>query len=174
MPREATMFDTTTHARATPCVRVFLGLLLAFSVSACNGGPTEPSYDDLIRLYTGRWRGNINGFEVVLDVQASRRDVGIAFTGSGIARSTTGESHRLRIQGGTLGVASLPTASLQLMVERGGETGPGSVISSLAGTFDGEQPADGRTWSGRFTAPQAVGDFLIFGTGEYPVTLTKD
>ena len=65
------MLDTTSGSRGFGCVTLVLGLILAFSATACNGGPTEPSYDDLVRMYTGRWRGNINGFEVVLDVQAS-------------------------------------------------------------------------------------------------------
>lgn len=164
------MLDTTTHARATPCVRVFLGLLLAFSATACNGGPTEPSFDDQVRMYTGRWRGNINSLGVVLDVQATKGSPGggIELAGTGTALSATGESHRLRINGG-----ALVGAGFYLSAERAGATGPG-VILVTTGYFAGEVSRDGRTWPGRFTLETAVGAAPIFGLGEYDVTFIKD
>ena len=65
--REIAMWDRNSSWRR---MVTFLGVLLAFTAAACNGGPTGPSDDELFGIYTGRWRGTINGFEVVLDVQA--------------------------------------------------------------------------------------------------------
>jgi hypothetical protein len=153
----------------------FLGLLLAFTAAACNGGPTGPSTDELIALYTGTWRGNINGLDVILDVRAmrSRTDLGLEFDGSGTTRFATGEWHLLSIEGGAL--PSSPddrTAGFYLSVARGGETGRASFIGT--GRFNGEVSRDGRTWSGRFTSEMGLGGAPIFGPGEHSVTLTKD
>lgn len=153
-----------------------LGLVLALSATACNGRPTEPSLDDLIQTYTGVWRGNINGLDVVLDVRASRGELGLRFGGTGTARSATGESHRLRLDGGRLTGDSFPDR-LVFLVERGGDTGPGSVFITSAGDFAGELSRDGLTWSGRFTSASAggvAGGAPIFGPSVYDVTLTKD
>ena len=164
------MQDTNSSRR--PMVTVLLGLLLACSATACNGGPTEPSFDDLVRSYTGRWRGNINGFEVVFDVQASKGDPGggLGFRGTGTARSATGELHRLWIDGGAFG----SFVGFDVLLERGGETGPASVILTSMGDFNGVVSRDGRTWPGRFTSATAAGAAPIFGPGEYAVTLMKD
>lgn len=166
------MRETTSRLWCFRCVIVLLGLSLAFSATACNGGPTEPSFDDLVRIHTGRWRGNINGLEVVLDVHATKGSagVGIEFGGTGTARSATGESHRLRINGGAL----VGAAGFSISAERGGETGPGSVILITTGDFAGEVSGDGRTWPGRFTSATAAGAAPIFGLGQYDVTFLKD
>jgi hypothetical protein len=163
------MRDRNSSRRRT--VR-FLGLLLAFSATACNGGPTEPSFDELIRMYSGRWRGNINGLEVVLDVQASKGSFGFNFLGTGTARATTGEIHRLRIDGGAL--PSGDFAAFYISKETGPETQPGGVILTSTGRFAGDVSPDGRSWPGRFTLETALGAAPIFGVGEYSVTLAKD
>ncbi len=142
------------------------GVLLALSV-ACNGGPTQPSDNDRVRMYPGRWRGNINGLEVVLDVQASEGSFAINILGTGTARSATGEIHHLTIDGGVLWGGSLP-ARLAILVER--KTG-GFVTS---GDFEGDVSPDGRTWPGRFTSNRDKGAAVIFGPGEHSVTLTKE
>ena len=77
------MVDTTRGSYAFR--GVFLGLLLAFSATAC-AGPTNPSFEELAEIYTGRWRGNINGSEVMLDMQASKDSLGVEFLGTGTAR----------------------------------------------------------------------------------------
>ena len=162
-----------TNSSGRTMLTVLLGLLLAVNTMACSGGPTEPHHADLIRMYSGRWGGNINGLEVVLNVQASNEDFGIRFRGTGTARSATGEIHLLRIDGGALPAGGL-TPGFDIMVERGGETGPGSVILSTAGQFDGEVSPDGRTWPGRFTLAILGGAAPIFGLGEYSVTWIKE
>ena len=166
------MSETNISWRPMRLVTGLFGVLLAFSV-ACNGGPTEPSNDDLVRMYTGRWRGNINGFEVVLDVQATKDSPGggIALDGRGTARSATGEIDRLRINGG-----ALVGAGFDLMVERPGGTAPAGVILASTGYFHGELSRDGRTWPGRFTswAATLAGAAAIFGPGEHSVTLLKE
>lgn len=159
--------------RNSTCRRMvtFLGLLLAFSAMACNGGPTEPSS---LGIYTGRWRGNITGWEVVLDInpaQTGGQGGGLRLSGSASAlNSATGESHLLRIDGS----AFLNDASVSLMTQRGGETGPGSVILTQTGTFSGEVSGDGRTWSGQFESYTGIpGGASIFDPGKHSVTLTK-
>lgn len=166
-----TMLTMTSGSRPFRCATVILGLLLAFSATACNRGPTAPSFDDLVRTYTGRWRGNINGVEVVLDVQARKGSLsgGLDFLGTGTARSATGEIHPLRVRGESF---TGMTPLLDFSVEREG-TGPG-VILIYQGSFDSELPRDGRTWSGRFRPPPVPSAANIFGPGEHPVTLTKD
>ena len=114
------------------------GLLLAMCATACNSGPTEPSDSDLIRLYTGRWRGNINGFDVALNVRAEkgRPEHGgiLGLSGTGIATNpTTAEIHRFDIHGQALGY---PWFSLFTVYE----TGPGGVIlggGKHTGGFEG-------------------------------------
>jgi hypothetical protein len=153
------------------CATALLPLLLAFSATGCNGGPTEPKVDGLVGIYTGRWRGNINGLEVVLNVQATKKGAGgIGLNGTGTARSATGEIHPLRIEGDSFAGNTL----LYLNVERGGGTGPGSVILMQTGSFDGEEPRDGRTWPGSFTSVTGEGGAPIFGPGTHSVTLTKE
>ena len=144
-----------------------LGLLLAFTATAC-GGPTAPSLEDLIGSYTGRWRGNINGFEAVLDVRAELAQGtggGFRLSGSGTALNpATRENHPLSIAGS----AWLRDSEFILASERGGAS---------TGRFDGELSPDGRTWSGRFrsiTAEGAAGGAPIFGPSVYDVTWTKD
>jgi hypothetical protein len=79
--------DMTACSRGIGWVAVLVGLLLAFSGVACNG-PTRPTLDDLVVIYTGRWRGNINGWAVTLDVQATQarpadgRVIGLSGTGT--------------------------------------------------------------------------------------------
>lgn len=165
------MLDTTSGSRGFGCVTLVLGLILAFSAIACNNGPTEPSFDDLVRIYTGRWRGNLNGLEVVLDLQASKGSFGVDFLGSGTARATTGEIHSLRIEGGAL--PSGDFAGFVIWKERPPETQPGGVILTSTGRFNGDVSPDGRSWPGRFTLETALGAAPIFGVGEYSVTLIK-
>jgi hypothetical protein len=167
--------------RNSRCRRMvtFLGLLLAFSAMACNGGPTEPSFDELPGIYTGRWRGNINAFEIVLDVQAEpgrAKDwvpVGLRGTGTGL-NSATGESHRLTIRGSTAGGNTTSFTILTAL-----ETGPGGVIlggGEVTGWFEDSASRDGRTWPGKFRSipDDIINARPIFGPGEYSVTLIKE
>ena len=148
----------------------FLGLLLAFSAMACNGGPTEPSS---LGIYTGRWRGNITGWEVVLDISAEEDGFHGNVRLRGLAsalNSATGERHPMTVDG----TAFSDVAEVSLMTQKGGETGPGSVIRTLTGHFDGEVSRDGRTWSGLFeSATGTPGGASIFDPGKHSVTLTK-
>ena len=159
--------------RNSRCRRMvtFLGLLLAFSAMACSFGPTEPSS---LGIYTGRWRGNITGWEVVIDINPAEKGGqggGLRLSGSASAlNSATGASHRLTI----LGSAFLYDAEVSLMTQSGGETGPGSVILTSTGRFDGEVSRDGRTWSGGFESYTGIpGGASIFDPGKHSVTLTK-
>ena len=128
------MRHTTSGSPALRPLTVLAGLLLVLS-AACNRGPTEPSFDELIRTYSGRWRGNINGLEVVLDVQASDGSFGFNFLGTGTARATTGEIHRLRIDGGALPGGDF--AGFVIWKESGGETGSGRCTSHTRGASMG-------------------------------------
>lgn len=153
------MRDTNSSRRTI--VTILLGLLAAFSVMACNGGPTEPTFDELVG---GRWRGSINGFQVVLDVRtAPAPGTGGGFNLSGSANAlnpTTGESHPLTISGSSW----VRNAECSLITVGGATTGQ----------FWGEVAPDGRSWPGRFTSNTALGAAPIFGPGEYAVTLSKD
>ena len=148
--------------RNSRCRRVvtFLGPLLAFSAMACNGGPTEPSS---LGIYTGRWRGNITGWEVVLDMRADEggQGGGLRLSGSASAlNSATGESHRFTIDGS----AFLDHARAGLITQSGIWTG----------TFDGEVSLDRRTWSGPFESATGIrGGASIFEPGMHSATLTK-
>ena len=154
---------------------VLLGLLLAFSGTACDSGPTEPSDSELIRLYTGRWRGNINGFDVALDMRAEKgRPAGgglLGLGGTGIATNpTTAEIHRFDISGLVLGNPSFSLFTVY-------ETGPGGVIlggGKHTGDFHGYVPRDGLTWHGRWTSTTWADGVPIFGPGEYAITLIKE
>ena len=156
----------------------FLGLLLAFSAMACNGGPTEPTRDEMFGIYTGRWRGTINGFEVVLDVQAERgrpsSGVMLVLYGSATARNPgTGETHRLNVSG----QAECRSCGGWFNLIIPPELGPGGVIvrsEQVSGTFDGSVPRDRRTWPGDWTLWGGANAAPIFGPGGGPVTLTKD
>jgi hypothetical protein len=164
--------------RNSRCRRMvtFLGLLLAFSAMACNGGPTSPTFDELPRIYTGRWRGTINGFEVVLDVRAtpgdSARWIPVGLDGEGTAlNSATGESHRLTVSGHTAG-----ENSTMFLLSIAYVLGPGGVILSggqVTGNFHGAALPD-RTWPGHWTSATGIYTAPIFGPGEYSVTLIKE
>jgi hypothetical protein len=96
---------------------------------ACNSGPTRPTEEDRFGLYTGRWRGNINGVEVVLDMRAERGS-GLPYLGGTrtALNSATGEIHRLTISGfGTI-VDAESTAVFNLFTAY--EIGSGGVILS--------------------------------------------
>ena len=165
--------------RNSRCRRMvtFLGLLLAFSAMACNGGPTGPTFDELVGIYTGRWRGTINGFEVVLDVQAERGRPSagglVGLHGSATARNPgTGETHRLNVSGLAVGPGS---TSFILIIPP--EVGPGGVIvrsQQVTGTFSGSVSPDRRTWPGYWTLWGGADAAPIFGPGGGPVTMTKD
>jgi hypothetical protein len=154
----------------------FLGLLLAFNAMACNG-PTRPSDDELVRIYTGRWRGTINGFEVALDVQATRGrpqgGIPVDLGGSATARNPgTGGTHRLNIRGGTVG---LSWNSFRLEIPP--ELGPGGVIvrsEQVTGDFNGSLSPDRRTWTGSWRSWVGANAAPIFGPDGGPFTLTKD
>ena len=166
--------------RNSRCRRMvsFLGLLLAFSAMACNGGPTRPSDDEIFGMYTCRWRGTINGFEVVLDVQAERgrpcSGVQLVLGGSATARNPgTGETRRLNVSGqaecwrcGGWFILIIPP-----------EVGPGGVIvrsQQETGDFDGSVSPDRRTWPGNWRSWVGANAAPIFGPDGGPVTLTKD
>jgi hypothetical protein len=149
--------------RNSRCRRMvtFLGLLLAFSAMACNGGPTEPSSRG---ISTGRWRGNITGWEVVVDimrVDEGGQGGGLRLSGSaGALNPATGESHRLTIDGS----AFLDDASIALVNQSHFSTG----------WFRGEVSRDRRTWSGQFESNTGIpGGASIFDPGKHSVTLTK-
>jgi hypothetical protein len=135
----------------------FLGLLLAFSAMACNG----PS--SLHGISTGRWRGNITGWEVVVDIMRvdEGADGGLRLSGSaGALNTATGESHRLTIDGS----AFLDDASIALVNQ--------SHLSE--GWFHGEVSRDRRTWSGQFESYTGIRSYAsIFDPGKHSVTLTK-
>ena len=160
------------------CLRLVLGLLIACGAVGCKSAPTEPAFDELAGIYTGRWRGMINGLAVVLDVRAEQgsaeRWVPVGLGGTGVAVDpATGESHNLTILGQTTGPNTTWFGLSIAMV-----TGPGGVILSGGqgtGQFHGGVAADRRTWPGRFTS-SAANDFdvPIFGRGEYAVTFSKD
>jgi hypothetical protein len=155
-------------------VTVSLGLLLAFSSTACNGAPTGPPAEDRPALYTGKWRGNINGMEVVLDIQSGRGEL-IGITGSGTARnSATGEIRPLRVSGfGSFNDAH-GTADVGLWVD------PVTLVTGdltggrHTGDFRGNVSGDGRTWPGRWTPTNLSEGEPIFGTAERSLTLIKD
>lgn len=172
--------NTTTGARNVRALTAIASLLLALSATACNGGPTEPTFDEMVGIYTGRWRGNINGFEVVLDVQAERGRPSegglVGLHGSATARNPgTGETHRLNVSGLAVGPNS---TSFRLIIPH--EVGPGGVIVRFqrgTGEFRGSVSPDRRTWPGHWTsATLADGPDAdpIFGPAGGPVTLTKD
>ena len=179
-PVWGSMLDMTSCSRSIGCVAVlFFGLLVAFSGTACNSGPTEPTLDDLVGIHTGRWRGNINGWEVVLDVQAKpgnvERWVPVGLDGTGTALNpATGEIHRLTVFGQTVGATSTSFHLSITMV-----TGTGGVILSggqHVGMFSGGVSRDGRTWPG-YLSPSHPANFNalpIFGPGEHSVRLIKD
>ena len=152
---------------------LLVGLLLAFSATACEG-PTEPSDGDLVALYAGRWRGNINGLQVVLDMGAKKDSPGLLdLLGTGTALNpTNGEMHRLRIFGlkPGLGVPLFNLHTEQVIGPDGLIVGGGQPT----GQFRGEVSGDGRTWPGRFTTTNQNPGAPIFGPGEHTVTLTKD
>lgn len=169
------MRDSTSRCRRM--VR-FLGLLLAFSAMACNGGPTAPTGDELVGIYTGRWRGTINGFEVVLDVQAHfaqpSSGVLLGLRGSATARNPgTGETQRLNV----FGQAECRSCGGWFELSIPAELGPGGVIvrsEQVTGSFDGSVPRDRRTWPGNWRSWVGANADPIFGPGGGPVTLTKD
>jgi len=172
------MSETNISWRPMRLVTGLFGVLLALSV-ACNGGPTDPSFDDLVPIHTGRWGGTINGWQVVLDVRAYPANdngwISVGLDGTGTALNpATGESHRLTIGGQTVG----PGATL-FSLNIAQVLGPGGVLLSGGqgvGLFKGDVSGDGRTWPGRFTSWPATppGAEVIFGPGEHSVTLTKE
>src|SRR5947207_1968524 len=99
------MLNMTACSRRIGWVTVLVGLLLPFSGGACSG-PTQPTRDDLVGIYTGRWRGEINGWAVALDVQATRGQPSeggaVGLRGTGTALNSAGESHRLAVFGITI------------------------------------------------------------------------
>jgi hypothetical protein len=150
------------------------GVLLALSV-ACNGGPTEPSLDDLVPMHTGRWKGTINGWPVVLDVRAQPGNadqwIPVGLDGTGTALNpATGESHSLTVFGQSAGGNSTFFSLLTAWV-----IGPGGVIlggGKVVGLFEGAVSDDGRTWPGRWRVTNTLDP--LFGLGEGPVTLIKE
>ena len=158
------------------CATALLPLLLAFSATGCNGGPTRPSADDRVRLYTGRWSGNINGFEIVLDMQATH-DFVIGLGGTGTARNpATGEIHRLEIFGfGEYNAASSTEFSLNTPYEIGPPPRQEILVfPKHIGDFRGAVSGNGRTWPGHWTSTTRDNGLDIFGPGTHAVTLTKE
>jgi hypothetical protein len=169
------MLHKTSGLRVVGGLTVALGLLLMSSAMACNSGPTEPTFDELVGIYTGRWRGNISGSEVVLEVRAERgrpQDgglVGLSGTASAL-NSSTGESHGLTILGQAVGSS---TTFFWLVTSL--DVGPGGVIlggGKNTGQFEGAVSGDRRTWPGRWTTH--IDGASIFGPGEHSVTLIKE
>ena len=173
------MLDMFSRSGTVGSVTVLLGLLLASSGMGCKG-PTGPSDEDRASLYTGRWSGNINGFQVVLDIQAEwvsgplHRDLHLEGIGTALNPTTT-EMHQLSIFGsGRLSAESRSAALLNIDIAR--EIGAGGVILSggqHTGQFHGDVLGDGRTWPGRFTSTTYAFAAPIFGPGDHPVTLIK-
>ena len=165
----AAMGDTNSSWRPMQRVTGLLAVLLACSV-ACNSGPTRPSDAEVAGRYTGKWLGNINGFEVVLDIQAGVGDL-VGITGTGTARNpATREIHRLELIGfGTINYAH-GTDEFRLLL-------PAEVPAAPlrdTGEFRGNVSPDGRTWPGRWTATNTSDGVPIFGLGVYSVTLIKE
>ena len=158
------MRNTSSSGRTM--LTALLGLLLAFNV-ACNGGPTGPSDAELAALYTGKWRGNINGFELVLDIQAEVGDL-TAMHGTGTAANpATGEIHGLGLFGF---VNTYTTTNFRLSLP---SEVPFGIIRDT-GEFRGNVSRDGRTWPGRWTATNTSDGVPIFGLGTYSVTFIRD
>jgi hypothetical protein len=175
--RGIAMFYTASYSRAIGCVTVLLGLLLAFSGTACNSGPTRPTQEDRFGLYTGTWRGNINGLEVVLDMRAEQGFGLPALGGTGTAlNSARGEIHRLTISGfGTIDDRDGMAAFFNIFTAD--EIGPGGVYLSFGkhtGALSGNVSRDGRTWPGRWTSTTRDDGAPIFGSGEHSVMLIKE
>ena len=106
------MSRTNNSCRPMRRVTGLFGVLLAFSV-ACNSGPTRPSDADVAGRYTGKWRGNINGFEVILDIRAGVGDL-VGMNGTGTARNPeTGEIHHLEslVSGRSMTLMGLPISA---------------------------------------------------------------
>lgn len=165
-----------TNSRWRPMVTVLFEVLVAFSV-ACNGGPTRPSADDRVRLYTGRWSGNINGLEVVLDMQAGYEFV-IGLGGTGTARNpATGETHQLEIFGfGQRDDAQATEFALNTPYEMIGPPERREIFGERKhiGDFRGNVSRDGRTWPGHWTSTTRNDGMPIFGPGSHSVTLMKE
>lgn len=168
------MLAAASYSRTTERVTVLLVLLLACSATACNGGPTGPAAEDRVGLYTGRWRGTINGLEVVLDMEARRGDL-IVLDGTGTARNpATGENHRLRILGfGSFNDAH-GSADFSLWANPTELVGGFLTGGQHTGQFKGNVSRDGRTWPGRWTTTNYSDGAPIFGPGEYSATLIKE
>lgn len=170
------MLDMTACSRGIGWVAVLVGLLLTFSGVACNG-PTGPTLDDLVGIYTGRWRGNINGWAVTLDVQATKarpadgRVVGLR--GTGTALNSAGESHRLAVGGLTVG-GSWTEIDFRTPEEFG--PGPGGLRivggNQHFGSFNGS--VSGRTWGGSWTPTTFIDGTPILGPASPSVTLIKE
>ena len=152
-----------------------LGLLLAVNGAACNS-PTRPSQEDRFEVYTGRWRGNINGVDIVLEVRAERGFGSPYLGGTGTAvNAATGETYRLTISGfGTI-VDAESTAFFNIFTADEFSAG-GLLLSSGKHTGDmrGNVSRDGRTWPGRWTSTTNTDGAPIFGPGEHPFTLIKE
>ena len=154
-----------------------LAPMLLATAASCKGGPTQPTFDELVGIYTGTWRGSINGFEVVLDVKAERGqpfDGGlVGLGGTATARNpATGESHDLTIFGQAVGPSS---TWFRLAIPMA--VGPGGVIVKFeqgTGEFRGAVASDRRTWPGHWTSTTHADGAPIFGPGGGAVTLTKD
>ena len=170
------MLDMTACSRGIGWVAVLVGLLLTFSGVACNG-PTRPTLDDLVGIYTGRWRGNINGWAVTLDVQATQGlpSGGGAFGvhGTGTALNSAGESHRLAVLGITL------TRSVEIDFRTPEEFGPGPggnlrIVggNKHIGSFNGS--VSGRTWAGGWKPTTWIDGTPILGPASPSVTLIKE
>jgi hypothetical protein len=163
--------DTSWHA--VPCVPIVVALI---SVVACGGVPTRPTQEDRFPLYSGQWRGTINGIEVVLQIQAERGFAVASLRGTGTAvKSATGESARLQL----VGSAALEyTASpAYINFSTADELSPdGRAIVRLGqfvGRFTGDILEDQRTWRGQFDGSRTTYASL-FGEQATAVTFIKD
>ena len=163
------MSATSSSCRPMRRVTGLFGVLLAFSV-ACNGGPTRPSDVEIAARYTGKWRGNINGFEVVLDIQAGVGDL-VGMNGTATARSpATGEIHQLTLIG--FGTFNYAHGNDDFRLWLPAEVPFGQLRDT--GQFRGNVSPDGRTWQGRWTATNDSNGVVLFGPSVYSVTLIKE
>ena len=163
------MSETNISCRPMRLVTGLFGVLLALSV-ACNGGPTRPSDSEIAARYTGKWRGDINNFEVVLAIEAGVGDI-VGMSGTATARSpATGEIHHLTLIG--FGTFNYAHGNDDFRLWLPAEVPFGQLRDT--GEFRGNVSPDGRTWQGRWTATNYSDGVPLFGLGVCPVTLIKE
>ncbi len=176
------MFHGTRCSPAMWRAALLFALPGALGVAACSSGPLRPSDPQRFSLYSGTWRTSINGWEVVLQMEAVQGFAGPALLGSGSARNeVTGETHILRIAGdGTNDDSHGFVARFDLWADPYQPT-PGSSMATNpggrhTGWFTGNVLGDGRTWPGRWSGTNVTDPYAglaLFGAGSNAVMWIK-